>query len=98
MNSKPWKMDSMRNHFGQALVDLGRNRDDVVVVGADTTESLKTSMFGDEFPHRLFNIGIAEQNMMAIAAGLAMSGKVAFACTYSVFGTSQVYNIIRQSV
>ncbi len=98
MNSKPWKVESMRNHFGKALVELGRKRDDVVVVGADTTESLKTSLFGEAFPDRLFNVGIAEQNMVAIAAGLALSGKVVFACTYSVFGTSQVYNIIRQSV
>jgi transketolase len=88
----------MRNHFGEALVELGQKREDIVVVGADTTESLKTSLFGDAFPDRLFNVGIAEQNMVAIAAGLAMSGKVAFACTYSVFGTAQVYNIIRQSV
>ncbi|MFQ5907676.1 MAG: transketolase family protein [Thermoplasmata archaeon] len=98
MNPHPWKVESMRNHFGEALVELGQKREDIVVVGADTTESLKTSLFGEVFPDRLFNVGIAEQNMVAIASGLAMSGKVVFACTYSVFGTSQVYNIIRQSV
>ncbi|MFQ6012530.1 MAG: transketolase family protein [Thermoplasmata archaeon] len=98
MSERRWKVESMRNHFGEAMVELGRTREDVVVVGADTTESLKTALFGREFPDRLFNVGIAEQNMVAIAAGLAMSGKIAFACTYSVFGTSQVYNIIRQSV
>ncbi len=98
MNPKPWKMESMRGYFGEAMVELGRRRPDVVVVGADTTQSLKTALFGKEYPDRLFNIGIAEQNMMGVAAGLAAAGKVAYACTYSVFGTAQVYNIIRQSI
>lgn len=98
MTSRPWAMESMRTHFGEALRALGREREDVVVVGADTTESLKTALFGQEFPDRLFNVGIAEQNMIGVAAGLASCGKVAFASTYCVFGTSQVYNIIRQSV
>lgn len=98
MNPKPWKNESLRTYFGEAMVELGRMRPDVVVVGADTTQSLKTALFGKEFPDRLFNIGIAEQNMMGVAAGLAAAGKVAFACTYSVFGTAQVYNIIRQSI
>lgn len=98
MKPKPWALESMRTHFGQALVALGREREDVVVVGADTTQSLKTALFGKEFPHRFFNVGISEQNMVGIASGLAASGKVAFASTYCVFGTAQVYNIIRQSV
>ncbi len=98
MKPKSWKMESMRTYFGEALVELGRVNSDVVVVGADTTQSLKTALFGKEFPERLFNIGIAEQNMMGVAAGLAASGKIAFASTYSVFGTAQVYNIIRQSI
>jgi transketolase len=95
---QPWKLESVRTHFGEALRALGEQREDVVVVGADTTQSLKTAIFGKEFPDRFFNIGIAEQNMMGVAAGLAASGKIAFACTYSVFGTAQVYNIIRQSI
>ncbi|MEE9237483.1 MAG: transketolase C-terminal domain-containing protein [Thermoplasmata archaeon] len=98
MNPRPWKTESSRTYFGQALVELGARRSDIVVVGADTTQSLKTALFGKKFPDRLFNIGIAEQNMMGVAAGLAAAGKVAFACTYSVFGTAQVYNIIRQSI
>ena len=98
MSDITWKMESQRNYFGQAVLELGRENPNVVVVGADTTESLKTSMFGKEFPDRLFNIGIAEQNMIGIAAGLAASGKVAIAATYAVFGTAQVYNVIRQSI
>ena len=98
MSQVQWKMESQRSAFGHALLELGRENPKVVVVGADTTESLKTSMFGKEFPDRLFNIGIAEQNMMGIAAGLAASGKIAFAATYAVFGTAQVYSVIRQSI
>jgi len=98
MSGMQWKKESQRSAFGHALLELGRENPKVVVVGADTTESLKTSMFGKEFPDRLFNIGIAEQNMMGIAAGLAASGKIAFAATYAVFGTAQVYSVIRQSI
>jgi len=98
MSQVQWKMESQRSAFGHALLELGRENPKVVVVGADTTESLKTSMFGKEFPDRHFNIGIAEQNMMGIAAGLAASGKIAFAATYAVFGTAQVYSVIRQSI
>lgn len=98
MSETPWKMESQRSAFGHAMLELGRENPRIVVVGADTTESLKTSMFGKEFPERMFNTGIAEQNMMGIAAGLAASGKIAFAATYAVFGTAQVYSVIRQSI
>jgi len=94
----PWKMENQRTYFSKALVELGRSNPKVVVVGADTTESLKTMPFGQEFPGRLFNVGIAEQNMMGIAAGLAAAGQTPYACTYSVFGTAQVYNVIRQAI
>ena len=94
----PWKMENQRTYFSKALVELGRSNPKVVVVGADTTESLKTMSFGKEFPGRLFNVGIAEQNMMGIAAGLAAAGQTPYACTYSVFGTAQVYNVIRQAI
>lgn len=93
-----WKMESQRSYFAKGLLALGRENPKVVVVGADTTESLKTSLFGKEFPGRLFNIGIAEQNMIGLAGGLAASGKIVFAATYSVFGTAQVYNVIRQAI
>ena len=91
-------MESQRSYFAKALVDLGHRNPDVVVVGADTTESIKTLEFGTAFPDRFFNVGIAEPNMMSIAAGLAAAGKIAFAATYSVFGTGHVYNVIRQNV
>ncbi|HLE54768.1 MAG TPA: transketolase C-terminal domain-containing protein [Thermoplasmata archaeon] len=94
----PWKMESPRSAFGKALVELGKRNPDVVVVGADTTESIKTVDFGKAFPERLFQVGIAEPNMMSIAAGLAAAGKIAFAATYSVFGSAHTYNVIRQNV
>ncbi len=95
---QPWKSESQRSYFGKALVDLGKRNPDVVVVGADTTESIKTIDFGKVFPERFFQIGIAEPNMMSIAAGLAAAGKIAFAATYSVFGSAHTYNVIRQNV
>ena len=98
MTQAAWKMESQRSYFGKALVELGRRKPDVVVVGADTTESIKTIDFGKAFPDRLFQLGIAEPNMVSIAAGLAAAGKIAFASTYSVFGSAHTYNVIRQNV
>jgi transketolase len=94
----PRKMESQRTYFGRALVDLGRRNSQVVVVGADTTESLKSIEFGKTFPERFFQLGIAEPNMISVAAGLAAAGKIPFATTYSVFGSAHTYNIIRQNV
>src|SRR3989442_118063 len=91
-------MESQRSYFGKALIELGRRNPDVVVVGADTTESIKTIDFGKAFPDRLFQLGIAEPNMISVAAGLAAAGKIAFAATYSVFGSGHTYNVIRQNV
>src|SRR5207244_3310311 len=87
-----WKMESQRSYFGKALIELGRRNPNVVVVGADTTESIKTIDFGKSFPDRFFQLGIAEPNMISVAAGLAA------AATYSVFGSAHTYNVIRQNV
>ncbi len=95
---QPWKSESMRGYFGKALIEQGKVHDNLVVVGADTTESIKTVDFGKAFPDRLFQVGIAEPNMMSVAAGLAAAGKIAFAATYSVFGSAHTYNVIRQNV
>jgi len=94
----PWKMESQRSYFAKALIELGEKNPNVVVVGADTTESIKTLEFGKKFPDRLFNVGISEQNMISIAAGLAAAGKIAFASTYAVFGVAHTYNVIRQNI
>src|SRR3989441_12988666 len=88
-------MESQRAYFGKALINLGRRNPNVVVVGADTTESIKTIDFGKSFPDRFFQLGIAEPNMISVAAGLAAAGEIPFAATYSVFGSAQTYNLIR---
>lgn len=91
-------MESQRTYFAKAIIELGRRNPDVVVVGADTTESIKTIDFGKVFPDRFFQLGIAEPNMISVAAGLAAAGKIPFASTYSVFGAAHTYNVIRQNV
>ena len=73
------KLADMRSAYGDALIELGLNDQNVVCVGADTTDSLKTKKFGDKFPTRLYNVGIAEANLVSIAAGLSIAGKVVFA-------------------
>ncbi|TLZ57027.1 MAG: transketolase family protein [Methanobacteriota archaeon] len=98
MTGPPWKQESQRSYFAKALIDLGRRNPNVVVVGADTTESIKTLDFGKAFPDRLIQLGIAEPNMISVAAGLAAAGKIPFAATYSVFGSAHTYNVIRQNV
>ena len=75
----------MRTAYGNALTELGQQDKNIVVLGADTTDSLKTSGFGKHFPDRFFNVGIAEANLVSVAAGLAYSGKTSFASTYAIF-------------
>lgn len=78
-------ISDMRTAYGKTLVELGAKDPNIVCLGADTTDSLKTKLFGDKFPNRLFNVGIAEANLVSIAAGLAIAGKVVFASTYAAF-------------
>lgn len=91
-------MGDMRTEYGRALVEIGEANPDVVVLGADTTDSLKTSAFGKRFPDRFFNVGIAEANMVSVAAGLAASGKTAFASTYAIFMPGRAVDQIRNAV
>lgn len=87
-----------RSGFGQGLLELGRNNPLVVALCADLTGSLKMDVFEKEFPDRFFQVGIAEANMMGIAAGLAIGGKVPFTGTFANFSTGRVYDQIRQSI
>lgn len=89
------KMGAMRNAYGEALVELGASNPRIVVLGADTTESMKSGMFGAKYPDRFFNLGIAEQNLVGVAAGLAFGGKVAFAGTYAIFVPGKCVDQIR---
>jgi len=93
-----WNWESQRKQYGRALVELGKERGDIVVLDADLSSSTRTADFAAVFPERFFNAGIAEQNMMDTAAGLAASGKTVFASTFAVFGTGRCYDQIRQSI
>lgn len=92
------KFSSMRDAYGEALAKLGVEMKDVVVLGADTTGSIKTSIFGQKFPERFFNVGIAEQNLVSVAAGLAMAGKISFASTYAVFAPGKCVDQMRNAI
>lgn len=87
-----------REAYGQALEELGAVHQDVVVLDADLSKSTKTSMFQSKYPDRFFNAGIAEQNLMGLAAGFAAAGKVPFASTFAVFATGRAYDQIRNSI
>jgi transketolase len=84
--------------FGEALVELGSENPNVVVLGGDVTGSVRTDLFMKAFPDRFFNVGIAEQDMMSTAAGLAVAGKIPFASTYGEFATGRPFDQIRQSI
>lgn len=92
------KQAAMRDAYGDALLELGASNPDVVVVGADTTGSLKSGVFATKFPERFFNVGIAEQNLVSIAAGLALAGKVAYAGTYAIFVPGKSVDQIRNNI
>ena len=87
-----------RQAYGEALVELGKEYDNLVVMDADLSGSTKTAMFAKEFPERFFNMGIAEQNMYGAAAGLALSGKVVCASTFAMFATGRAFEIVRNSI
>src|SRR5918911_2884223 len=92
------KTADMRGAYGDTLVELAKINHNIVCVGADTTESLKTKQFGDHYPDRMFNIGIAEANLVSVAAGLAIAGKIAFASTYAAFLPGRCLDQIRNTI
>jgi transketolase len=87
-----------RSGFGQAMLELGEINPDVVALCADLTGSLKLGDFASRFPDRFFQTGIAEANMIGLAAGMAIGGKIPFTATFANFSTGRVYDQIRQSV
>ena len=87
-----------REAYGKALLALGSRNEQVVALDADLSGSTKTKVFGKEFPNRFFNAGIAEQDMMGVAAGLSLAGKIPFASTFAVFATGRAWEQIRQSI
>src|SRR5438067_3825721 len=92
------QLASMRDAYAEALLELGQEDPRVVVLGADTSVSIKTSLFGDRYPDRFFNVGIAEANTMRIAAGLALAGKIPFVTTYAAFVPGKCLYQIRNAI
>lgn len=92
------KRIATRQGYGEALAELGEEFDNLVVMDADLAESTKTIMFGKKFPERFFDCGIAEGNMVSMAAGLASTGKTVFASSFAMFATGRAYEQIRNSV
>jgi transketolase len=84
--------------YGTALVELARQRDDVVCLGADLTRQTETDLFRDTLPERFFNVGMAEQNLMGIAGGMAREGHTVFVNTFGVFATRQAYNQVAMAI
>ncbi len=92
------KPKATREAYGETLLELGKRRPEVVALDADLSGSTKTGKFAKEFPERFFNIGIAEQDMVGTAAGLALTGKIPFASTFAVFETGRAWDQIRLTV
>ena len=87
-----------RDAYGQTLIELGNEREDIVVMDADLAAATKTGMFKKAHPDRFFNAGIAEGNMMGVAAGLAASGKTVFASSFALFAAGRAFEQIRNSI
>ena len=87
-----------REAYGKALAAVGGKNNNVIVLDADLSKSTKTEVFGKAYPERFFNVGIAEQNMMGTAAGLAAAGKIPFVSTFAVFATGRAFEQIRNSI
>ncbi len=87
-----------RQSYGEALLELGKENEDIVVFDADLSSATKTNLFAKEFPNRFFDMGIAEQNMISTAAGMSTCGKIPYASTFAVFAAGRAYDQIRNSV
>lgn len=92
------KKEATRDGFGRALLRLGKQQQNIVVLTADLSESLRVQEFATAFPNRFIECGVAEQNMLGIAAGLALSGKIPFVCSYAVFSPGRNWDQLRVSV
>ncbi len=91
-------MKSTRDAYGEALVELGKSNKNVVVLDADVSKATRTKKFAEQFPGRFFNCGCAEQNMMGVAAGLSLTGKIPFASTFAVFATCRALDQVRNTI
>jgi transketolase len=87
-----------RNAYGDALLELGREHEEVVALDADLSVSTQSAKFGNEFPDRFFNVGAAEANMMSMACGLAVTGKRPYCSTFAIFATGRAYDQVRLGI
>ncbi len=87
-----------REAYGQALAKIGKENTNIIVLDADLSKSTKTDVFKQEFPERFFNVGIAEQNLISVGAGLAAAGKVPFVSSFAMFATGRAFEQIRNAV
>lgn len=92
------EMKATRDGFGEALLELGRENKNIVVLSGDLEDSTRAEYFKKEFPERFFNLGIAEQDVIGTAAGMSMDGLVPFACSFAVFLTNRAYDMLRLTV
>ena len=88
-------MRSMRDGFGEALVELGRENQDIVVLTADLAESTRVAEFAEKFPDRFFQVGVAEQSLITVASGMASAGKIPFVTSYAVFSPGRTFEQIK---
>ncbi len=87
-----------RDAYGEALIELGEKNKNIVVLDADLSASTRTAGFGKKFPDRFFDLGVAEQNMMGVAAGLASCGKIPFVSTFAIFGAGRAWDQVRNTI
>ncbi len=92
------KKIATRQSYGESLVELGKVNNNIVVLDADLAEATKTNLFKKEFPDRFFDMGIAEQDMLATAAGFSTCNKIPFVSTFAIFATGRAYDQIRNSI
>ncbi|HEY4716657.1 MAG TPA: transketolase family protein [bacterium] len=92
------KMEATRDAYGKILLKLGEMDERIVVLDADLSSSTKTGVFAKKFPHRFFNMGVAEQNLMGTAAGLSAVGKIPFVSTFAIFASGRAWEPVRQSI
>lgn len=98
INSKDVEMKAVRDGYGEGLLELGRNSEHIVALCCDLTESTRTSLFADAFPDRFIQIGIAEQNLVSVASGMAAMGKIPFATSYAMFSPGRSWEQIRTTI
>lgn len=92
------KKIATRQSYGEALAELGEKNKDIVVLDADLSKTTKTEIFAKRFPERFFDVGIAEQNLMGVAAGMSTTGVIPYVSTFAVFATGRAYDQVRNSI